>query len=123
MSQKPRKRRPEDPGPGHVKLDPFPAQQRPLLGQRDALPVAPRDLAFEAAERAACCYHAVTFFFWLLVSAQVWNNNAFILYEAGGCWLGGDVCAYHGISGAKGLRRRALPTARGEDLRWAATRA
>jgi hypothetical protein len=31
--------------------------------------------------------------------------------------------AYQGIMGAKGLRRSALPTARGEDLRWAASRA
>jgi hypothetical protein len=47
---KPSKSSPQHPpAPRRVELDPFLAQQRPLLGQRDPLAVAPGDLAFETA--------------------------------------------------------------------------
>jgi len=50
-SQKSRKRRPQNPSPPFFKPNPFPTKQSPLLLQRETcLPVAPTDLALEAAE-------------------------------------------------------------------------
>ncbi len=49
--KKPPKRRPKNLqlAPRLLDLDPFPPQQRPLFCQRDALAVAPRNLALESA--------------------------------------------------------------------------